>query len=141
MSSSQVLSGSGNLNYTNTTGKNVRVIINFISGTVNLSWGNPSSLATHGYESINGSFGKNISSSSTNICIIEDFQNYVSVNNGNTRYPTITINSVPSESNKFSQPASSTAQGAPIEYILSPNHVFRVEGTVTAYNILTITED
>jgi hypothetical protein len=44
---SQVLSGSGNVSYTNTTGQNVRVIINFMEGRdvgtgvlqISMSWG------------------------------------------------------------------------------------------------------
>ena len=35
---SQVLSGSGNVSYTNNTGQNVRVIINFYSGVSTISW-------------------------------------------------------------------------------------------------------
>jgi hypothetical protein len=132
---SQVLSGSGNISYTNTTGKNVRFIINFMSGSINFSWGNVASLATH---STSGSFGKNVCYSRFETNSVSDLQNYVSVNSGNTRYPTITLNSSPYISKNFT---GSELGLSPIEYILAPNHVFRAEGTISAYNILTITED
>lgn len=37
---SQVLSGTGNVSYTNNTGQNVRIVINFMStaGTIVMSW-------------------------------------------------------------------------------------------------------
>jgi hypothetical protein len=35
---SQVLSGSGNVTYTNNTGQNVRVVINFMSTVSSMSW-------------------------------------------------------------------------------------------------------
>ncbi len=36
---SQVFSGASNPSYTNTTGKNVRVIFNFLSNPTSVSWG------------------------------------------------------------------------------------------------------
>jgi len=35
---SQVLSGTGNVTYTNNTGQNVRVVINFMSSVSSMSW-------------------------------------------------------------------------------------------------------
>jgi hypothetical protein len=34
----QVLSGTGNVSYTNNTGQNVRVVINFMSSVISMSW-------------------------------------------------------------------------------------------------------
>lgn len=45
---SQVISGASNPNYTNTTGKNVRIIINFISEATSVSWAGVSAVATKG---------------------------------------------------------------------------------------------
>lgn len=36
---SQVLSGSSNATYTNTTGQNVRIVINFMSSCTAMTWG------------------------------------------------------------------------------------------------------
>lgn len=49
---SQVLSGTGNVTYTNNTGQNVRVVINYLetnrnsAGTLNLSWAGVTASAT-----------------------------------------------------------------------------------------------
>ncbi len=45
---SQVLSGSGNVSYTNNTGQNVRVIINYMQGTATAPTGTPPTQSTSG---------------------------------------------------------------------------------------------
>lgn len=45
---SQILSGAANPTYTNNTGQNVRVIINFLSGATTVNWAGVSALATAG---------------------------------------------------------------------------------------------
>lgn len=45
---SQVISGSSNPSYTNTTGQNVRVILNFLSRPTSVNWAGVSASATRG---------------------------------------------------------------------------------------------
>ena len=64
---SQVLSGSSNATYTNNTGQNVRIVINFMAGPTAMSWTGASytsslpaigrNLAFYGGGFINGSVG------------------------------------------------------------------------------------
>ena len=45
---SQVFSGSSNPTYTNNTGKNVRVILNFLSNATSVNWAGASAVSTAG---------------------------------------------------------------------------------------------
>ena len=56
---SQVLSGSSNPSYTNNTGQNVRVVINYMSTVVSLSWAGVS-VSGGGTNSIAGAIGRNL---------------------------------------------------------------------------------
>ena len=56
----QVLSGSSNPSYTNNTGQNVRVIINYMSSPTAVSWGGVSATATNA-----SAIGRNVAGIST----------------------------------------------------------------------------
>lgn len=45
---SQVISGAGNPGFTNTTGKNARVILNFLSNVTSINWAGVSALSSAG---------------------------------------------------------------------------------------------
>lgn len=71
----QVLSGSSNVSYTNNTGQNVRIIINYMARPTSLSWGgvtiNTGSIGAIGRNLAfsNGLFGASGSISSNNMAI------------------------------------------------------------------------
>lgn len=136
MATTNVLSGTGNINYTNTTGKNVRVILNYVKGSGTISWGNPSSLATATVSQ--SAFGKNLCSARIELATTEH-KSYPFAN----QFLLFSSRSFSSQYNSknISSSNSSTPIGIPIEYIIAPNSVFKMQGNVTAYNILTITEN
>ena len=135
MSTTNVLSGTGNINYTNNTGKNLRLIINYARGSGTISWGNPSSLAS--FSLTQSSFGKNLCSARIELTCSE--YSVYPFSNQLLAYYSRTFKSQYNSKNLSS--TSSSPVGAPIEYILAPNNVFKMEGTISSYNILTITEN
>ena len=127
---SQVLSGTGDVTYTNNTGQNVRIVINFmrfsntsstVTADVTVSWGGVSvASAVYG-----GSIGRSIA--------------------GTSRSP------VTAAQNVAWTPDSSgnEMEGIPLELILAPTETFSVVGgstsniatvTIGAYNIVVIPE-
>lgn len=115
---SQVLSGTGNVTYTNSTGQNVRIVINYMSGTnIALSW--TSASTGTGTASYTGAvtFGRNLASS-----------NYIS---GSGSY---------NFQNMYSSSASSTNGSLPTELMLASSQTFSATGS-TSYNIVVIKED
>lgn len=107
---SQVLSGSGNVSYTNNTGQNVRIIINFMSateatGNISLGW---ASVTRNGGGLL--AIGRNVAYTNQN------------TNSSNNSYST------------------AEGSGAlPTEIMLSPGQNFIASG-INAYNIVIIPE-
>lgn len=90
-----VLSGSGNVSYTNSTGQNVRVVINFMSSVSSMSWAGGSASATNvlaigrNLAYSNGVFGSgtsqaSVSVTSNNMCMTDGNE----VGNANAALPT-----------------------------------------------------
>ena len=115
---SQVFSGSGNFSYTNNTGQNVRIIINYFEGNtfsyiVNVSWaGVTTRIPPQGTDSLK--FGRNIAFNST-------------TNSGNNLVGGV--------------------GGAPTEIMIAPGQNFAITANtsqstsaITAYNIVVIPE-
>ena len=127
---SQVLSGSGEVTYTNNTGQNVRIVINYMKftnsdsinfGSITVSFGGVSTtIRTYG-----GTIGRGIA--------------------GTTRGGS-NASSGPSGQN-FAKDISQTGEieGVPLELIIAPTETFSVVGnaatmTIAAYNIVVIPE-
>lgn len=114
---SQVLSGSSNPSYTNNTGQNVRLVINFMQNPSAMSWAGVS------YTSSLGAIGRNLAfygggfiSSSVGTAVA-----------GNNAFGTI------------NQVTSTVTNGAfPTEIMLAPTQTFTA--TCSAYNIVVIPE-
>ena len=121
---SQVLSGTGNVSYTNNTGQNVRIVINFMQATtgpgfqiqvqrINLSWGNNASASA-----VVSSIGRNLAYT-TGSGVIANNASYSG---------TIVDNSV----------SGITNTGLPTELMLAPGQTF--SASCGAYNIVVIPE-
>ena len=127
---SQVLSGTGDVTYTNNTGQNVRIVINYmrfnntsstVTADVTVSWGGVSTAAAV----YGGSIGRSIA--------------------GTSRSPVTAAQNV-----AFTPDApGSEMEGIPLELILAPTETFSVVGgstsniatvTIGAYNIVVIPE-
>lgn len=162
----QALSGSGNISYTNQTGKSVRLIINYMTITtvspfspfsystasVTFSWGSSSQYTV---SNMNFSFGKNIAYSKAEKTSI--FNNYQTPSSTSQSWSIESYEAATSKNLIGSDYSSSPLVldspkkpiGVPMEYILAPNESFTVignsngnySGTVGSYNILIITED
>lgn len=114
---SQVLSGTGNVTYTNSTGQNVRLVINYMSGTnIALSW--TSASTGTGTASFTGAvtFGRSLATS-----------NFIS---GSGSYDS---------QNMFSS-SSSNNGSLPTEIMIATGQTFSATG-VTSYNMIAIKED
>ena len=142
----QALSGSGNISYTNVTGKNVRLLINYmtvnaLSQNVTFSWGTSSQYVV---SQLNFSFGKSLAYSKVETTTINN--NYQTVSSIAQSWSLSSYQAVSSK-NFIGGTSSGTPTkplGVPMEYILAPNQTFNVSGTsgaVGSYNILTITEN
>lgn len=130
---SQVLSGSSNPSYTNNTGQNVRIVINFMSNVTSISWG-----------------GVSVSTSSTptigrNLAFINGTGNGDS-NNMILPYTTTTSQQVLVSTDNFTGQQNFTSQSVtssnlaayPTELMLAPGQAFN--STCGAYNIVVIPE-
>jgi len=110
---SQVLSGTGNVSYTNNTGQNVRIVINYMaaptSGTFTLGWAGVSAVGS-GLSAI----GRNLAYVSASLA------NSISVNNA------------------FTTSTGGPTASLPTELMLAPGQTF--SGTCGAYNIVVIPE-
>jgi hypothetical protein len=123
---STILNGSNNLTYTNNTGQNVRIVINYMqtadtsTGSIGLSWGNGASAAA----ATATAFGKNVAFSTGMISDVK-----------NSKYNIINANGmIPFESG----PSQHTTQALPSEIMLAPGQTF--SATCGAYNIVVIPE-
>ena len=125
---SQVLNGSGNVSYTNNTGENVRIVINFMgsvdpsssSSAFAISWGNGASANA---ESMTA-FGKNIG---FYVGMVSNVREGV--------YNIINANGmIPFESG----PTQHTTRAMPSEVMLAPGQTF--SATCGAYNLVVIPE-
>ena len=128
---SQVLSGTGNVSYTNNTGQNVRIVINYLQAPggggafSTMSWGNGASVAIPQGVRI----GRNLA-----------FTNYTSAGQGQYT-PAITSNN----GSYVSVQGSPVEFGVPTELMLSPGQTFSVTTSnpsfpSNAYNIVVIPE-
>jgi len=121
---SQVLSGSSNPSYTNTTGQNVRVVINFMQGT-------PSPATSPGYYAITMSWSGGATITS-NVALA--IGRNLAFNSGTaTSAYTTGNNAVAAESNEIFQFAF------PTEIMLAPGQSF--SATCSTYNIVVIPEN
>jgi hypothetical protein len=67
---SQVISATGNVTYTNSTGQNVRLVINYMTGTnISLSWGTGASASTTGTIVFGKSVPSNVSTLPTELML------------------------------------------------------------------------
>jgi hypothetical protein len=127
---SQVLSGSGEVTYTNNTGQNVRIVINYLrinnrtsqQGAFSVSWGGGGSAAVSCNGS--GSVGRGIGGS-----VITATGNNQSV----------------SSQNFASTGAQSLMDGCPLELVIEPTATFSIESgsgfiSIGGYNIVVIPE-
>jgi len=135
---SQVLSGTGDVTYTNNTGQNVRIVINYMktrlvssSGLLpsfyTMSWASGVSLRV---DSLGGSIGRNIS-----------FYNRTSTGGVNG-------NNYGANMDTGGTSEALAAEGAPVELVIAPGDTFSVVGgtensrtiEIGAYNIVVIPE-
>ena len=137
---SQVLSGTGDVTYTNNTGQNVRIVINYMktrlvstSGLLpsfyTMSWASGVSLRVN---SLGGSIGRNIS-----------FYNRTGGSTGG-----VTGNNYGANMDTGGTSEAVAAEGAPVELIIAPGDTFSVVGgtensrtiEIGPYNIVVIPE-
>ena len=131
---SQILNGSGNISYTNNTGQNVRVIINYMatsipfSGGISVSWGNSGSANANTAIA----FGKNAAYITGMTAKLNDSP----FSGGEiVRYNVINANNmIPFESG----PSQHTTQALPSEIVLAPGETF--SATCGSYNVVIIPE-
>lgn len=114
---SQVLSGSSNASYTNNTGQNVRLVINFMASPSNMSWGGVS------YTSSLGAIGRNLAFAGGG---------WLAGSDG----VALVANNAPGFINSGSGAISSGS--FPTEIMLAPTQTFTA--TCGAYNIVVIPE-
>ena len=118
---SQVLSGSGNVTYTNNTGQNVRVVINFASSNYGLtvSWAGVSATSAYAI-----AIGRNLAFSNT-------------YGSGGVA----TIGFVASNMNVLDG-YEATGTALPTEVMLAPGQTFSISSpyTMGSYNIVVIPE-
>ena len=121
---SEVFSGTSNFSYTNSTGQNVRIIVNYARASnvnnVTMSWGSAGAVSIS-YNNV-GAFGRNLAS-------------FVS-NSNSTGYP------VSIAANNVSPTANNTEDtiAFPTEIMISNGHTFSLSN-INAYNIAIIKED
>ena len=124
---SQVLSGSGDVTYTNNTGQNVRIVINFLQvtngtnqqGAFSISWGGGGSTACSITRSV--SIGRNIAGST-------------SISDGGI-----------SSQNLGSLGSGVLMDGCPTELVIGPTATFAIDSNsefirIAGYNIVVIPE-
>lgn len=109
---SQVLSGTGNVSYTNNTGQNVRIVINYMASPTNITWAGISAAASNTL-----AIGRNLAFSNG----ISGVSFALSSNNG--------TNAEGTESTNFALPT---------ELMLSAGQTF--SATCSAYNVVIIPE-
>lgn len=120
---SEVFSGTSNFSYTNSTGQNVRIIINYArasnANNVTMSWGSSGAVSIS-YNNV-GAFGRNLASFISNI----DSTNSVS----------ISANNVATTANNTEDTIA-----FPTEIMISNGNTFALSN-INAYNIVIIKED
>jgi hypothetical protein len=121
---SEVFSGTSNFSYSNSTGQNVRIIINYArasnANNVTMSWGSAGAVSV-AYNNV-GAFGRNLAS-------------FVSLINTNTDPVAISANNVAPTTNDTGDTIA-----FPTEIMISNGHTFSLSN-VNAYNIVIIKED
>lgn len=121
---SEVFSGTSNFSYTNSTGQNVRIIVNYArasnTNNVTMSWGSVGAVSIS-YNNV-GAFGRNLAS-------------FISFVNTDTGSVSITANNVVPTSNSIEDTI-----GFPTEIMISNGHTFSLSN-INAYNIAIIKED
>lgn len=158
---SQVYSGSGNFSYSNNTGQNVRVVINFMAGAgtgITLNWAGTS------FSARLAAIGKNLASSyihleippktitvaytklspASEIFPVSDYPSGYGICSNNNALPATTESNSSYETLFRDGPSitGSTIKGGgalPTEIMLAPNQSF--SATCGAYNIVVIKED
>lgn len=121
-----ILSGTGNVTYTNSTGQNVRIVINFLrgNGSISFSWGPSTSLVTvtSGVNTLT-TIGRNLSVYSLSPV---GGQGLVSTNM------------------QITNPLSPYAASLPTEIMIKSGEIFSAScsgaGSMIAYNIVVIPE-
>ena len=132
---SQVLSGSSNPSYTNNTGQNVRVVINFMSNTTAITWGGVATSISPG-----ATIGRNLAFSNGSGTGV--------ASNMALRFTTTTTQQVlvqssggvPGAVDTFTTVSTTSANLAslPTELMLAPGQTF--SATCNVYNIVVIPE-
>jgi hypothetical protein len=142
---SQVLSGASNASYTNNTGQNVRLIINYMSNVTSMTWAGVSVTAS------STTIGKDIP-----VTTISSLSGSVSIPNSsgtltgrvnpinsailNNMSGTISLSSGTGSSNiRFTTTTSETSNNFPTELMLASGQSF--SSVCGAYNAIVIKED
>lgn len=130
---SQVLSGSGDVTYTNNTGQNVRIVINYLSFTTGANGGSFGMRFGSGRASINtrgsGSVGRSIAGSVLSRTV------------GGIQSAVSAQNFAPSIGQGRPE-----IDGVPLELVIAPEDVFSIAGntnqgaSIGGYNIVVIPE-
>lgn len=133
---SQVLSGSGNVSYTNTTGENVRIIINYMSGSQRREVPDGEDITGISISFPGGSagsiralaIGKHLASVTTSSSVT------VSSENAIMRWTSPSAG----EDYRFTAPTDGTSFAIPLELMLAPGQSF--SASCSSYNIVVIPE-
>jgi hypothetical protein len=122
---SEVFSGSSNFSYTNSTGQNVRIIINYARAVdvnnVTMSWGSGGAVSV--IHNNVGAFGKNIAFYS-----------------GNSTTSPITLSAMTANNAVAANFSIVDTLAFPTEIMLANGHTFSLSN-INAYNIISIKED
>jgi len=138
---SQVLSGSSNPSYTNNTGQNVRVVINFMSNTTSISWAGVSVSSSVSTIGRNIAFRELVDRTGENVNSTISIPQTLTPGVGGYAPPLNNTLSIPrggSLSLSSNNCASSSGTALPTELMLAPSQTF--SATCGAYNIVVIPE-
>ena len=141
---SQVLSGTGNVSYTNNTGQNVRVVINYMSSTISRNADKNGPAIVGGLMNIGWGSSGSVVASSTNVLAIGRnlaFSAGVYSPTGHT-VANLAISSnnmvmIDQSSSQYA-PSELTNTALPTEIMLASGHIF--SATCGSYNIVVIPE-
>jgi hypothetical protein len=128
---SQVLSGFGAVSYTNNTGQNVRVVINYLAAFNRDSPSSPSISISWGSQPFTADASRNTTSDASLVAIGRNLAYY--------NPDTSSSNSSSSTANNALGGPSSSPGALPTEIMLAPGQVFFAAGG--AYNIVIIPEN
>ena len=133
---SQVLSGSGNVSYTNTTGENVRIIINYMSGSQRREVSDGEDITGISISFPGGSagsiralaIGKHLAHVTTSSSVTVSSENAIMQ----------WTSTSPGEDYRFTAPTDGTSFAIPLELMLAPGQSF--SASCSSYNIVVIPE-